>query len=231
MTLSWASPRRVDVVVDNPSWILDYASELTEEINARGDDCRLLRRYEDIAPDTIIFLLGCTKIAPPSVLSQSFRTLVVHESSLPLGRGFSPTTWQVLEGKAEIPICLIEASVKPDEGPVIFSRSFQLDGHELVDEIREKQAQATIELCLGYLAAPEVPRGTTQTGETTWYPRRRPQDSRLDLNVPLADQLDLLRVVDNERYPAFFETRGHKYVIKVYKASPPKKISDPEKQK
>ena len=29
----------------------------------------------------------------------------------------------------------------------------------------------------------------------------------------------LVRTVDNERYPAFFELRGHRYVVRIEKAS------------
>ena len=36
-------------------------------------------------------------------------------------------------------------------------------------------------------------------------------------------QFDLLRVVDTERYPAFFDCRGRRYIVKIEKA-----VSDEE---
>jgi methionyl-tRNA formyltransferase len=33
----------------------------------------------------------------------------------------------------------------------------------------------------------------------------------------LAEQFDLLRVVDSERFPAFFEYRGRRYKLKIEK--------------
>ena len=56
-----------------------------------------------------------------------------------------------------------------------------------------------------------------QTGDESFYPRRKPDDSRLDPSRTLADQFHLLRVVDNERYPAFFESCGSLYTLRIRK--------------
>jgi methionyl-tRNA formyltransferase len=75
-------------------------------------------------------------------------------------------------------------------------------------------------LCRAFIAGyPETARQSrAQTGEPSYYPRRRPDDSRLDPNKTLAEQFNLLRVVDNERYPAFFEHHGQRYLVKVEKS-------------
>jgi len=56
-----------------------------------------------------------------------------------------------------------------------------------------------------------------QSGDESFYPRRRPDDSRLDPSRTLAEQFRLLRVVDNDRYPAFFEWRGSMYTLRIRK--------------
>ena len=56
-----------------------------------------------------------------------------------------------------------------------------------------------------------------QTGSGSFYPKRTGKDSELDVNKSIAEQFDLLRVVDNEKYPAFFNFRGRKYVLRIYK--------------
>jgi hypothetical protein len=35
--------------------------------------------------------------------------------------------------------------------------------------------------------------------------------------MPLSAQFDLLRTVDNDKYPAWFELRGARYVLKIEK--------------
>ena len=54
-----------------------------------------------------------------------------------------------------------------------------------------------------------------QFGEASHYPRRRAVDSRLDPELSLAEQFNLLRVVDNQRYPASFQWRGRRYILNL----------------
>ncbi|MFC1540567.1 hypothetical protein ACFL4J_00850 [Candidatus Margulisiibacteriota bacterium] len=54
-------------------------------------------------------------------------------------------------------------------------------------------------------------------GEESFYPKRAPKDSELSMNVPLRDLFNKLRVVDNDRYPAFFVNKGKKYLLKIHK--------------
>ena len=211
----WRRPRRVTVVVDHDSWILPWARQLVEAATAAGDPCVLARTHAEIPDSDVTFYLGCLRITPPEVLARSRRNLVVHESALPQGRGFAPMTWQVLEGARRVPIALLEAAEEADAGPVVLRDHIDLDGTELCDALRALQGAATLRLCLRYLAAQEPPVGSPQVGEASWYPRRRPKDSALDPHRTLAEQFDLLRVCDNERYPAFFEHRGQRYVLRI----------------
>ena len=57
-----------------------------------------------------------------------------------------------------------------------------------------------------------------QSGPPGVYLRKRtPKDSRLDPDKTIAEQFELLRVVDSQRFPAFFEYRGKRYLIKIEK--------------
>jgi len=215
----WQRPRRVAVLVDNPSWILPYAERLVSLLEANGDRARLCRSHDELEGD-VAFYLGCIRITPRAVRERMRRNLVVHASDLPKGRGFSPWTWQILEGKNEIPICLLEAVDEVDAGPVIYRDRIRFAGHELIDELRAAIGQATIDLCQRFMMEAVPLEGTPQRGEATIYRRRRPDDSRLDPNLSLAQQFDLLRTVDNNRYPAFFELRGHRYIVKIEKQGP-----------
>ena len=59
--------------------------------------------------------------------------------------------------------------------------------------------------------------GRAQTGEESFYPKRTAKDSELDVTKSIAEQFNLLRVVDNERYPAFFRYNNNTYIIKIKK--------------
>ena len=39
----------------------------------------------------------------------------------------------------------------------------------------------------------------------------------IDLNKNLKSQFNLLRICDNEKYPAFFNYKNKKYILKIFK--------------
>ena len=47
------------------------------------------------------------------------------------------------------------------------------------------------------------------------YPQRTPEDSKLDVHKTLAEQFDLIRVADPDRYPAFLEFKNRKYICRL----------------
>ena len=163
MTLDWwLTPRKIQVLVDNESWVLPYAEQLVNRIRDGGDEALLQRASQDVEAGDVLFLLGCINVVGKDILSCNRRNLVVHESDLPHGRGFAPVAWQVLEGANHIPVCLMEATAEPDAGPVIYRDRFDLEGHELMPEIREHQGNKTVELCLRFLSEQTSPEGTVQ---------------------------------------------------------------------
>ena len=222
----WAKPRRVSVVVDNESWILGHAQDLVEALNRAGDRAALCRDHADIGEGAVAFFLGCVHIAGPRVLALNRRNLVVHASDLPRGRGFSPLTWQILEGRDRIPVCLFEAVAEADAGPVVYRDHLDFEGHELIGEMRAAQGEMTVALCLRFMDEAAPPAGAPQVGEPSAYPRRTPEDSRLDPDATIARQFGLLRVVDNARYPAYFDLKGQRYRITIEKTGPAGDDSD-----
>jgi methionyl-tRNA formyltransferase len=149
------------------------------------------------------------------VLARNQHNIVIHASALPQGRGFSPIVWQVLEGENRIPVTMIFAADEPDSGDIVMEEEIELDRTELNDEIRQRLGEKVQQMCLNYLGLPEPPVGRPQQGEGSWFRRRTPEDSRLDPERSIAEQFNLLRVVDNVRYPAFFEYRGRRYVVRI----------------
>ena len=111
----------------------------------------------------------------------------------------------------------IEANEKIDAGVIYVQTTLKLAGTELVDELRKLQAKATFDLINDFINKYSNVKGTEQTGEPTYYPRRNRAQSQLDVNDTIANQLNLLHVVDNERYPAWFEINGTQYELTISK--------------
>lgn len=216
----WQQPRSIAFVSDADSWIRPQLSALAKLLRGSGDEVTMHDDPWAVPAGRIVFYLGCSRIVPPGVLARHHRNLVVHASDLPRGRGMSPLTWSILAGEKRIPVCLLEAVEEVDAGPVVYREWLEFEGHELVDELRAALGTASIGLCLRFLAESEPPPGEPQSGEPTWLRRRHPGDSRLDPERSLAEQFELLRVVDNVHYPAFFDWRGHRYRLRIDKLGP-----------
>jgi len=207
------------IVTDATSWINSYIPELVERLVKRGHKVKWLHDVNFIQQGDMVFFLGCGQIVPLDVLQRNKHNLVVHESDLPQGKGWSPLTWQILEEKNDIPIVLFEAAKKVDSGVVYLKETMHFKGTELVEELRATQADATFRLCLEFIDNyPDIiDKAVSQEGECSFYHRRTSEDSRLDPDKTIREQFNLLRVVDNQRYPAFFELNGEQYLLKVFK--------------
>lgn len=174
----------------------------------------------ELRPGDFCFYLSCGQIVHTNILSQFRHNLVVHESELPSGKGWSPLTWQILEGKNRIPVTLFEAAEKVDSGVIYAQEWMEFEGHELIDELRKTQANATLKLCKRFVEnySQILDEAREQDGEESFYPRRLEAGSELDPMQSIEAQFDLLRVVDNQQYTAFFENLGHRYYLKIEKA-------------
>lgn len=210
------------LLTDVNSWKNSALPVLALSWQSQGHQVRCVHSLEHLPEGDLCFVLGFLKRIPASYLARHRHNLIVHESDLPLGRGWSPFSWQILKGHNEIPICLFEAVEEIDAGPVYLRTVVPLSGHELLPELRSIILSAELDLCRQFVK--EYPgilqRATPQSGEPTSWPRRTPADSRLDPERTLADQFNLLRIVDNERYPAYFDWRGHRYRLRIDAVDP-----------
>lgn len=211
------SIERVTILVNNPEgWVQPLAKRFVESLS-RAYRATYVERTEDVPEGDAAFFLGCSRIVPAGILGRNRLNLVVHGSDLPRGRGFSPVPWQVLEGCGRIPIVLFEAEETLDSGPIYFRDTIDLDGTELLDEIRTKTWEK-IEILIGrFLEGYRQVSPAPQHGEPSFYARRTRQDDELDPSRTLAEQFDHLRIVDNDRYPAWFSHRGQRYILKISK--------------
>jgi len=141
----------------------------------------------------------------------------VHSSDLPHGKGWSPLTYQILEGKNEIVNTLFEAVDAVDAGNIYLQNIMRFDGYELLGELHDIQGKKINELVLEFVSKYPNIVARKQEGKESFYKKRGSRDSELDISKTIAEQFDLLRVVDNEKYPAFFKHRGKKYIIKIHK--------------
>jgi len=204
---------KIAILTSPEQWFVPYAKLLKTKIK----DSQLFFSHQEITEEfTIVFILAYHKIIEKKYLDLSNHNLVIHESALPSGKGWAPMFWQILEGENTIPFTLFEINEKIDDGNIYMQKDLQLTGYELNKELREKQAIHSIDMCLEFIKNYDVykiPR--KQKGKETFYNKRTSKDSELDINNSINEQFNLLRIVDNENYPAFFYRNNKKYILKI----------------
>jgi methionyl-tRNA formyltransferase len=179
----------------------------------------LVRTKRDASGGDLLFLVSCSEIITASDRAGYRTSLVLHASDLPRGRGWSPHIWELSQGAAAITLSLLEAEDKVDTGRIWRKVHIPIPRHALWDEINHLLFQAEIELIEFAIANFGTISPEPQSGEIppTYYPRRTPGDSKVDPLRSIAEQFDLIRVCDTNRFPAYFDYLGHRYVLKIEK--------------
>lgn len=213
---------KIQILISKSSWannykkkILDKLKKFSKEIIISSNHKKLKKKYD------INIIFSYFKIIPNVYLKRSKINLVPHCSNLPKGKGMSPLTWQILEGKKKIFFCLFEADTKIDNGLIYYKKTKIIPKHFLFDEIKTLQLNETLKLILKFIKFYKLknkpPKNYAQIGKSTFYKKRGPKNSELKINKSILSQFNLLRVVDNKNYPAFFKVGGKKYVLKINK--------------
>jgi methionyl-tRNA formyltransferase len=208
---------KITILSSKFTWLNQYIPDLIERL--KPHDVRWIHEICDMNEGEICFIISFNRLLTQDHLVRHKHNIVIHESDLPKGKGMSPLSWQILEGKNKIPITLFEAAQSVDAGEIYLQDYLVFEGHELVDELRHKQAMKTFEMCLEFVKKyPNIAsEGKKQVGQSTYYDCRTPADSKLDIDKTIRNQFNLLRIVDNNNYPAFFDMGDYRYVLKIEK--------------
>jgi len=208
---------RIDILVSDAGHpTFEYLRDFVESL-ARTDDAELHLSSPELRGGDFLFLVSCQEVIRSSLRSKYRYSLVLHESDLPQGRGWSPLVWQILERRTNITVSLIDAADPVDTGDIWSQETVLVEDHEVLSEIAQKIALAKIRLMKWAMINCFSATPSPQKGTPSYYRRRIPEDSRIDPCRPIAEQFDLMRIADPERYPCFFDIRGHRYKIFIEK--------------
>lgn len=216
----WRGDMRISILcTDGFHPVVPRLTAWASKMRSIGHDVVLFADKKHLTGGDILFLVSCSQIIRATERSLYKVCLVLHASDLPKGRGWSPHIWAIQGGEYIITVSLLEANDAVDTGPIWFKTKFELEGHELLQEINNLLFNAELSLMDRAVAEFNSVRPQIQKGDSGDYMERRtPLNSQIDPSLSLASQFDLLRIVDNDRYPAFFDYRGHRYILRVEKS-------------
>lgn len=195
-----------------------YLDRWAKERSDRND-ISIVRFKAEATGGDLLLLISCSEIVNARDRSAYRKSLVVHASALPEGRGWSPHIWQILDGRTEIVVTLLEAADKVDSGDIWHQVICRIPEHALWDEINDAIFKAELSLmdfAIDHFLTVQ-PRPQDTTVPASYYPKRTPSDSELDPFRSIEDQFNKMRVADPRRFPAFFKMHGHTYKIRLEK--------------
>lgn len=203
---------------DDQHPVVKSLNQWARVMNAGGHEVNIFFDKSELVGGDLLFLVSCVQVMNDLDRKKFKHTLVLHASDLPIRRGWSPHIWAILDGESYITVSLLEAAEQVDTGRVWLKKSFSLEGHELLDEINEKLFNIELNLMTDAVIYADQIQPEEQIGDPGDYMRKRvPDDSQIDPCKSIAEQFNLLRITDAQRYPAFFEYLGVKYLIKIEK--------------
>jgi methionyl-tRNA formyltransferase len=151
----------------------------------------------------------------PKEIFENYLTIGFHATPLPYGRGGSPVQNMIIRGFGKTKICAIKLTNKIDAGPIYLKKSMTLSGNG--DEIFLRMYRKTLEMIKFIIK--KIPKEKKQLGKITYFTRRRPEESRLDLNQKnILKVYNFIRMLDIniiKNFPKSFVEIGE-YKIKFY---------------
>jgi len=193
-----------------------YISRWSKRNN--NHNVNVIHSRQEITSGDILFLISCSEIVSKPERDNYKKTLVIHASDLPDGRGWSPHIWEIINGATEVTLSLLEAEDRVDTGDIWKKIGVSIPTTALFDEINKSIFNSELELMDFAIENFDTinPKKQPSVDNTHW-PKRSPKDSLIDIDRTLSDQFDLIRVCDPERFPAYFYKDGVRFDIIIEK--------------
>ena len=178
----------------------------------------IIHSKEELTSGDILFLISCSDIISKLERGKFMKTLVIHASDLPHGRGWSPHVWEIINGATDITLSLLEAEDKVDTGDIWKKTIVSIPKTALFDEINELIFNSELELMDFAIVNYNTIKPKKQSNiDSTYWPKRSPKDSEIDVNKGISEQFDLIRICDPDRFPVFFYKNGERFNITIKK--------------
>lgn len=223
----------LDVIGRAPGWDLVAVATLPLDLARRHSDfadlapaaaeagAQLMPVANSNAPEFIdqvgaldidyAFVIGWSQICGPAFRERvNNRVIGYHPAPLPRLRGRAVIAWTILLDEKITASTLFRIDEGVDSGPIIAQKFFHVAPDETAASLYAKHMQA-----LHHILGDTLPRlaARDEAGEpqdarlATWAARRRPEDGRIDWNLPAEQLWRLVRAV-GKPYPGAWTQSG-----------------------
>lgn len=197
---------KIAILTSPNQWFVFYAKKLNQLIK----NSKIFYNHAEIINFDIVFILSYHKIINKKFLKQNKHNFIIQVSNLIQEK---PCT---MKNNNEITFSLFKIDKKTSDMKNLFTKKLKLNGLELCEELKEKQARFIINMCLEFLKL-YFDTQTKQIKEINFYSKKNLKD---DQSKNLKKQFNLLHLlntlVNNKELALFFYKNGKKFILNIY---------------
>jgi len=176
-----------------------------------------LNHFKDKKYDLMI-ICGWQRLVPENILDTlKIGGIGIHGSSefLPKNRGRSPQVWSLIEGKKQFIMQYFLVNADADDGDLFHHKIYDINYWDTIKSLYYKNSIVTKRTLLDWI--PKLMSGdfrtTPQKGEPTYYPKRNPEDGKINWDDDMLSIYNFVRA-QTKPYPgAFSLVENEKYYI------------------
>jgi methionyl-tRNA formyltransferase len=176
----------------------------------------VIKQVKDCCPDFIFSFYYRHMLASELLETPSRGAFNVHGSLLPDYRGRVPVNWAIIHGEKETGVSLHRMEVKPDAGNLLAQQAVPILRNDTAFDVFQKLKCVAETLLID--TVPEMILGTAvekplDLARGSYFSGRKPEDGRIDWELPAKDIHNLVRAVAPPYPGAFFDTGLHRVEI------------------
>ncbi|TQV71874.1 methionyl-tRNA formyltransferase [Denitrobaculum tricleocarpae] len=195
-------------------WCAARGVELLETSDLRDETARL--------QDLDLLLVCRFNLLSEEVFSAPrLGSLNIHSSLLPAYRGVHPVSWVLINGERETGVTLHRIDPGVDTGGILAARAISIADHHdlwsLTGDLDNLSAALAVEVFEYIEKHGTLPKEKQQQGESSYAPRRRPEDGRIDWSLSARSIFNFVRALP-EPLPSAFAVGQEGREIRVKEA-------------
>jgi len=159
-----------------------------------------------INPKLIFFPHWSWKVSEEII--NNFECICFHMTDLPYGKGGSPLQNLIVRSHKETVVSALKMESEYDSGPIYFKEKLKLEGS--AHQIFKKFSIITFKLIKKIVDKKPIP--IKQYGVSTFFDRRKKEESLIPSNTSLEQIYDHIRMLDAPTYPKAFIRWGSKII-------------------
>ena len=203
-------------------WEPPFLAELEGVVKAAGQRMIVTRQVAtadlfQAGECDLLLAVNWRYLVPREVYARFRRgAFVFHDSLLPRYRGFSPTSWAMINGEPETGVTLFEMVESVDSGRIVDQAAVPIGPEEFIGSVVDRVTAAyllLLERNLARLLAGTAELRAQNDAEATYTCKRVPDDNRISWPAPAARVFDLIRACSSPYPGAYCFWEGKRLTI------------------